>query len=480
MEERRPQRRKRTSNASRNGIISILAMLFAAMTLVMVFSLFTPPTQQPNETGEPGETTGKEQTQQGGSIFDPFWQGFKDPEETTEPTTEPTTVPTEPFIVSTASVGVTGDVLPHGPVINAAKAAADSTGQYDFTGMFEYIAPYYESYDFMVANLETTLGGPEAGEYRGYPVFNCPDSIIDAMKGAGIDMVLTANNHTYDTGYKGMMRTQQVIAEKGLPNLGTIQNTDSKFYSVQDINGIKVGMVCYTYETGRDEQGRKSLNDIRLSSQATPLVCSFSYSDMEGFYKELEGILGDMEAEGAEASIVYIHWGNEYELTPSETQQKIAQRLCDLGVDVIVGGHPHVVQPFKTLTSESGHTSYCIYSTGNAISNQRRDTLTTANASYTEDGMIFGVEFQKWNDGTVEVKEISILPFWVNKEWRSDRNIYAIIPLDATAGDWSSYDVTNKARLAESYNRTLSLVGDGLNACREALGLEPVVTKIEN
>ncbi len=392
-------------------------------------------------------------------------------ETTTAPTTIATTetaAPTEPFVVSTASIGVTGDVLMHSPVMNAAKKA---DGTYDFSDNYVFVRDYFNSFDFMIANLEVTLGGKEAGEYKGYPTFNCPDDVVDGLLVSGVDMLLTANNHTYDTGHNGFMRTQQVLEEKGMLHLGTRQSEEEKNYMVQDINGIKVGMICYTYETGDTSDGRKCLNGIPVSKDDTNLVNSFSYGDLDGFYQEVTTALDNMDQEGADASIIFIHWGEEYQLSPNSHQTTIAQGLCDLGVDVIVGGHPHVIQPFETLTSENGHNTYCIYSVGNAMSNQRRDTLSTGNARYTEDGMIFGIAFEKWNDGSVNISEISILPTWVNKEWR-EKQIYNMIPLDTAVPVWDCYEVGNVSNTYDSYARTMSIIGEGINACRRSFGLE--------
>ena len=393
---------------------------------------------------------------------------------TTGPSTTGTTGPTEPYVTTTASIGVTGDVLVHGPLIQAAK---ESDGSYDFTSMYKHIEPYFKEFDFMVANLEVTLGGTAAGPYQGYPAFNCPDSMVDALKSAGVDMLLTANNHSYDTHYDGFIRTQNVLKEKNMPYLGTQMTAEDKDYVIQNINGIQVGMVCYTYETTPTEDGRKTLNGIPLAAKACDLVSSFDYNDLPGFYAELEATLKAMEAEGAEATIVFMHWGNEYELRPNANQKAIAQKLCDLGVDVIVGGHPHVLQPFTTLTSATGEETYCIYSVGNCISNQRRESLTdVANENYTEDGVIFGVEFEKWNDGSVNISGISILPTWVYRSETGGRRIYTVIPLDVSVEDWSIYDV-GTSRLRSSYEQTMSILGSGINPVLEKYGLPTMPLK---
>lgn len=453
-----PRRRKRRRNGGRGAIYATLGVLLLAMLALLLVHACQQRGNTPSETDGSQPPTASAEVTAG-------------PTATTEP------APTEPQVVSTASVGVTGDILIHGPVMRAALASGGGS-VYDFSSMFTYIQPYYESFDFMVANLEVTLGGTEAGAYQGYPTFNCPDSIASALQDAGVDLLLTANNHCYDTGHNGFLRTQQVLEELELPHLGTRSSQEDAFYTVQDINGIQVGMICYTYETEGSDASRKYLNGITLREEDGPLVCSFSYARLEEFYADVEEQLALMAQDGAEVTMVFLHWGDEYALTPNAYQQTIAQALCDLGVDVIVGGHPHVLEPFETLQSDSGQTTYCIYSTGNALSNQRRDTLTNGNAIYTEDGMIFGVEFQKWSDGRVEVSSVSILPTWVNKETKSGVTTYSIIPLDTAVAAWDGYDVGDTASLTASYNRTMSIVGQGLNQCRQTLGLAEVLLEI--
>ena len=458
-------RRKKRNQPQINGMILILAGLLIFLGIMLGIKSCTNDQSNPNPPAVSGEDTRPSQSSK------PTNGG-----QATQNNTEGTTAPTEPYVTSTASIGVTGDVLVHGPVIQAAK---ESDGSYDFTSMYEYIAPYFKEYDLMVANLEVTLGGKAAGPYQGYPAFNCPDSMVDALKSAGVDMMLTANNHSYDTHYDGFIRTQNVLNEKNMAYLGTQLTAEDKDYVVRDINGIKVGMVCYTYETAPTEDGRKTLNGIPLAEKACDLVTSFSYDDLASFYAELETTLKAMETEGAEATIVFIHWGNEYELRPNANQKAIAQKLCDLGVDVIVGGHPHVLQPFTTLTSPTGEKTYCLYSIGNCLSNQRRESLTdVANENYTEDGAIFGVEFEKWNDGTVKISAIDLLPTWVYRSESGGRRVYSVIPLDTTVEDWSIYGVP-MSRLRSSYQQTMSILGEGINACREALTLPALALNVE-
>ena len=140
-----------------------------------------------------------------------------------------------------------------------------------------------------------------------------------------------------------------------------------------------------------------------------------------------------------------------------------------MGVDVIVGGHPHVVQSFDTLTSTNGNKTYCIYSVGNCVSNQSRNTLSVMNSTHTEDGMIFSVEFEKWNNGDVKISDVNIMPTWVNKNYLNGNTVYSIVPLDSSLETWNNLGVSNVSSTYESYKRTMSVVGEGLNECRKAL-----------
>ena len=175
-----------------------------------------------------------------------------------EETEPPTEAPTAPTIVSTATISATGDVLMHMPLVTSGKVS----GGYDFTGMFQYLDNYAAQADYAVANLETTLAGTNNGySYSGYPCFNCPDEIAEALKEAGFDLLLTANNHCYDTRTVGVTRTLEVVQGLGLETLGT-QMADGAKNLVREINGIPVGMLCYSYATKDDYPDRPSMNGI--------------------------------------------------------------------------------------------------------------------------------------------------------------------------------------------------------------------------
>ena len=298
-----------------------------------------------------------------------------DPTETTEaePETEATTEPTLPepeHVVSTATISATGDVLMHLPVVNS---GAQSDGSYDFDYMFRHLAEYTNAADYAVANLETTLAGTDNGyPYHGYPNFNCPDEIVDGAMSAGFDMFLTANNHSYDTSLVGYKRTLEVIRGKGMDTLGTYASADEVKWTIKEINGINIGMLCYTYAYSVTEDGRPSLNGMPHIAEAG--LCNYFHADnLQKFYDEVDVYMDEMEAAGAEATMMFIHWGVEYLTYANDQQKAIAQNLCDLGIDVIVGGHPHVIQPVQLLEStvDPNQKTVFLYSMVNAVSNQR-------------------------------------------------------------------------------------------------------------
>ena len=412
---------------------------------------------------------------------------------TTAPTTTaPTTVPpttTEPPIVKESSftLSAVGDMLMHMPVVNSGYYA--NTNSYNLDTIFTYFTDHVQSADFAVGNLETTLAGTDNGyNYSGYPQFNCPDAIIDSMKTAGFDLVLTANNHSYDTRGVGLKRTLEVIRDRELGYLGTKVEADDPNFLVVERNGIKLGLACYTYEDNSDP-AIKAPNYITMSAEHAPLINTFDYTNLTLFYDELSDSMAQADQQGADAFVLFIHWGYEYQTTQHSIQSQIAQSLCDIGVDVIVGGHPHVVQPVELLTSTTDETqkTVCLYSMGNAVSNQRRQNMNL-NTGHTEDGVMFSVTFSRYSDGTVILESAECLPTWVNLHYNTEtaHNEYNILPLDKDITDWkSAFNLTDStlAGCEASYDRTMAIVGAGMEAVdaylaanqaavEEALGVE--------
>lgn len=382
-----------------------------------------------------------------------------EPDETTAP--PETTLPEPEHVVATASIASQGDLLMHGGVI---RSGAQTDGSYDFESVFRYVKEYVSSYDFALANLETTFGG-DSKPYQGWPLFNVPDAFGDSIVDAGYDMLLTSNNHCYDTLMDGFKRTIEVSREKGLMVLGSRLTEEEPRYAVVDLGGIKVGMVSYTYTTSMSG-GKPSLNG-NSPVENPALINYFNYTNLDAFYTEMTDILEMMEADGAEATMLFIHWGTEYEIVENNYQDTIAQKMCDLGVDVIVGGHPHVVQPVDLLTSATDpeHKTVCIYSLGNAVSNQRISEMRLK-TGHTEDGVLFAVTFEKYSDGTVYLASAEVLPTWVNLSSVNGKLEYNILPLeDARRDEWKeAFNLTDSLyqNCVDSYTRTMDIVGPGM------------------
>lgn len=375
--------------------------------------------------------------------------------------------PTEPEAyrpVSTATILSTGDLLMHKKVINSGK---QSDGTYDFESIFRYIAPYVSRADFAVANLETTLCGTENGfAYSGNPKFNCPDALVDSAKDAGFDMLLTANNHAMDTTIVGFNRTLNVVREKGLQTLGTYLPEDTRKWTTADINGIRVGFLCYTYSDGFAKSGNPVLNYNEVPGKN--LLSYFTYKQLPEFYAEVESQLQEMRAAGVEATILYIHWGEEYKTSANADQSAMAQKLCDLGIDAIIGGHPHVIQPMELLEStvDPNHHTVVLYSMGNAVSNQLKEEMTNFKTGETEDGVLYSVTFAKYPDGQVYLDSVELIPTWLNRNANSGVTEYNIVPLDLSMEDiWQARFSMTDAQLANakaSRERTEKIVSQGL------------------
>ncbi|MBQ8926541.1 MAG: CapA family protein [Clostridia bacterium] len=344
-----------------------------------------------------------------------------------------------------ATILSSGDYLIHKMILDSVR-----TGNgYDFDSIFTNVKDEITAADYAICNFEFTI--TETGNFSFYPHFKLPPETADALKNAGFDFLVTANNHSGDDREDGIYRTVKILRQKGFKTTGTFETPDEKKYSVVDVNGIKVGIVNYTFGT-IDDQGLKALNgNYALDANASQCINVFQNEKLPQLYSELEQITADMKKDGAEAYIAYMHWGNEFQLQQTSTQQEIAQKLCDLGYDAIIGGHPHVIQPAAVLTSADGHKAFCIYSTGNMVSNQRREYMSASPNGYTEDAIFVYTTFERDNDGNVTLTKVDYTPLWMNKSGSSYK-------LESCKGD----NLT--ASQQSSKNRTDGLVAEGFNA----------------
>ena len=450
------QNPKRGNTAVIVALIVLIVLMIAATAFLLYLSI--------NLVNKEADIT----PTQGSSMQAP--QASKPQPETTEaPETEPPTTEAAETerVIATATVGAMGDLLMHKPVFDTARK---SDGSYDFSSIFRYIKDTVSGLEYAIANLETTFGGDKY-VYQGNPAFNCPDPLIDAVKAAGFDMLLTANNHAGDTMNDGIQRTIETVRNAGLATLGSQLSGENR-YSVVDVNGIKIGMVCYTWAFSGNGSSF-SLNGLTPVKDEGQMNY-FTNNNPDKLYNELGPIMEGMKADGAEVTMILLHWGQEYQLTENAAQDKMAQKLCDMGFDVIVGGHPHVVQPLAVLesTENPGHKTYCVYSLGNAVSNQRNGYISNCPGAHGEDGLLFTVTFEKYSDGKVYVAGVNALPTWVNMQSNTGVKEYNIVPLDKeNESEWGNLGMSaDQVKLAgQSYERTMKIIGTGLKACQDDL-----------
>lgn len=245
-----------------------------------------------------------------------------------------------------------GDAMQHEGQLTTARQIGN--GKYDYKECFELITPEIMESDFAVCNLEVPLGGGPS--YTGYPCFSAPDSYAEALRDAGFNMMLTANNHCLDKRDKAARRTLDVLDSLQVIHTGTFKNKEEReklIPLVQDINGFKVGFLNYTYGTNG------------ISPQDGMEVALI---DKEKIKKEIQ----KTKDAGAEIIVVCMHWGIEYVLTENQVQRDLADFLVKEGVDLIIGGHPHVIQPMKVVRNEKDNKDVLVvYSLGNFISNMK-------------------------------------------------------------------------------------------------------------
>lgn len=252
-------------------------------------------------------------------------------------------------IVKSAKLVAIGDILLHQPVY---KDAATPEGTYDFSPMFTRVKPLLENADIAVANQETMIGGKELG-LSSYPLFNSPFEIGDALKDAGIDIVTLANNHTMDKGEQAIQNALSYWKHIQMPYTGAFQSfEDREEIRLLTKNDITFSFLAYSYGTNgmpvpEDKPYLINLIDLPLIQQDVRKA------------KDLSDVV-----------VVSMHWGNEYESLPSTSQLELARELSNMGVDIIIGHHPHVLQPMDWIERPDGSKTFVMYSLGNFLSGQ--------------------------------------------------------------------------------------------------------------
>ena len=349
---------------------------------------------------------------------------------------------------STATIVAMGDTLCHSQ--NFKDAYDEETGIYDFSPMFKYVTKYYEGATVSVGNLEATLAGPERG-YSGYPTFNTPEHLAIDLKELGLDIMTTANNHTLDIGYTGLESTLNYLDEAGLEHTGSARSQEEQNKILfKDLNGIKTAFLAFTYGTNGIPVPTGKEYCVNVYADWTSDWSSYTID-----YDFMKSKIDQAKAEGAEAIVVSMHWGIEYQTKENTEQDKIADFLIENDVNVILGCHPHVPQPMemRTVTMDDGteKTGFVIFSMGNFFSAQTFDN--------TRNTLILNVKIRKDAEtGKITVDQATYAPLYVYDNGLNAKDRYEILDLNSIinsyeAGEntWSKnmYDlaVTEKARL---------------------------------
>ncbi len=289
-----------------------------------------------------------------------------------------------------------GDLMQHQGQINAARLA---DGTYDYTDCFALVKEEVSRYDIAIANLEVTLPGPP---YTGYPQFRCPDAFLTAAWQAGFDVMLTANNHCCDSRQKGLERTIHVLDSLGIPHLGTYCNAaerEKNYPFIIERNGIRIALLNYTYDTNGIPVNKPNIvNLIDKKQMATDIARA----------KEMN----------ADVIIANMHWGIEYVLTPNQQMRALADWLLEQGVDHIIGGHPHVVQPAEVRTDKQGNKHLIVWSLGNYISNMTKDN--------TEVGLMVRMELSK--DSLTSLTDCGYTITFCSRPAVSGRRVHTVLP----------------------------------------------------
>lgn len=297
---------------------------------------------------------------------------------------------------TSARIMANGDLLYHDIIYISAKK---SDGIYDFHENFEYVKPWLKQADLVIGDFEGTVNKDHY--LAGYPLFNAPGEVMDAIKDAGYQVLDLAHNHILDSQIEGVVSTADAIEKAGMTPVGvyTHESRDKAPLLIKEVNGIKVAILAYSYGFNGIEQ-------------------SISQEDYNRYLSDLDEDKMKAEIERAEKeadiTIIMPQMGVEYQIEPTEEQKKLYHKMIDWGADIIFGGHPHVVEPAETVEKD-GDKKLIIYSMGNFISNQRIETMQDVeNAKWTERGVLMDVTIKK-KSGKTTIETAQAHPSWVSR-----------------------------------------------------------------
>jgi len=321
---------------------------------------------------------------------------------------------------------------------------------FDFNPVYREVKKYFYESDFVFGNLETVTAGKSKG-YSGYPFFNTPDEYITALYNTGFDLLTTSNNHSLDKGESGVLRTIEQINKNGLLYNGTFTSQEDRdLFRVVDIKGIKIAFLAYTYGTNGNPIPKGKPYLINL------IDFDLIKSDIEKTRKT-----------GADVVLVHYHFGEEYKREPVSYQKEVVQKTISSGADIIIGGHPHVLQPVQFFKTKEGRidTGFVAYSLGNFFSNQRW--------RYSDAGIILNIEIAKNLKSTaIYISDVSYIPTWVYKGQTNNGNEYVILPVlpeykSSIDDHLTDSDMKNMKQAFDDTNEILKRFGAKINLYKQ-------------
>jgi len=313
-------------------------------------------------------------------------------------------IQTENLIPDRITISAAGDLMCHSPQFDYAR---NQKGEFNFEDNFYFVKQIIGKSDIAFANFETVLAGKEA-KYSGYPTFNTPDRFLDAVKYAGFDFLFTSNNHAYDRGAKGVIKTIDKIKSSGLISSGTFSSfKDRDSLRIIEINNIKIGVLSYA----------DHINGFKLPKGNEYLV---NLIDKERIPKEIK----KLKNAGVDLVLIYFHFGDEYKKEPTNNQKSIVKSAIASGADIILASHPHVIERLETFKPVNSKldTGIVAYSLGNFISNQRW--------RYSDAGVILNLTIERGADAALNLKNVEIIPTWVFKGNILVKKTFAILPAE--------------------------------------------------
>ena len=334
----------------------------------------------------------------------------------------------------TITISVVGDLMCHSPQFEYARVNKDS---FDFTPVYRNVKKYLESSDFTFGNLETVTAGKDNKGYTGYPLFNTPVNYLDALKSIGFDLLVTANNHSFDRGEKGVLKTIDELIKRNINYVGTFTSqNDRDSIRVFDINGIKTAILAYSYGT----------NDNPIPKGKDYLINLIDFNIIEHDIKTAR-------SKNAELVIVHYHFGDEYIREPVKSQKDAVSKAIEFGADIVIGGHPHVLQPVDFFKTNNGKldTGFVAYSMGNFVSNQRD--------RYKDAGLIITFNITKnFTTDSIGINEVNYIPTWVFKGNTLNGREYVILPSTFQSDSTIILSQTEIKKMNQAFEDTRDLV----------------------